>query len=187
MCKNNNNLIEYFITNNATGKKCKEKYLEKENPELFKQTIQWCNDYNLDIAFKEKCYCYAHKLLVIPSCLYCGKSVKYINFNIGYRKYCSIQCSGASDIVRDNIKKTIKKKYGVDHYSKTKEYAEKVKITSLERYGVDHYSKTKDGVDKVKKANIEKYGVVCPIQNLIIREKIKKTILERYIFNTISF
>ena len=54
------------------------------------------------------------------------------------------------DIIKNKIKNTCLQKYGVDWYTKTKEYVEKTKQTLLKHYGVDAYAKTKEWKEHIQ-------------------------------------
>lgn len=60
---------------------------------------------------------------------------------------------------RENYKKTILAKYGVEHFSKTPEYLKRVTRTNLERYGAKHAMQTDKIKQKLAATNITKYGV----------------------------
>ena len=71
-------------------------------------------------------------------------------------------------------------KYGVDNYSKTDEYKEKVKKTSMEKYGVD--SPNKSNSIKIKKVQsmINKYGFISNSMTEVSKNKLKETNMQRY-------
>lgn len=86
---------------------------------------------------------------------YCSKCK-----SIKYKKTCldkyGVDNVMKLDITKENLKITIKNKYGVDHYSETREYKEKYKKTCLDKYGVENsfmFFK-----DKIKDTSFEKYG-----------------------------
>lgn len=60
------------------------------------------------------------------------------------------------DKYNTSYKATSQKRYGVDHFSSTKEYLEKRTETSIARYGV---ANTFQLTDKIKSTNIDRYGV----------------------------
>jgi hypothetical protein len=113
----------------------------------------------------------------IPNCL-CGTPLKWNNDKRSYRLFCSNKCSATHSIQKR--KQTSLEKYGVDHFSKTEEFQNKIKQTSLERYGVEHYSKTEKFQKSVKETNLKKYGVEYPAMDANIVEKTKNIFLEKY-------
>lgn len=105
--------------------------------------------------------------------------------------------------VKNKVRDTNIKKYGVDHYSKSdkfkKQYREtclskyesentfqveqfktKIKETNLKNFGVTHYSKTDEFKSQVKKSNLEKYGVDSYSKTNDYKNKIKETLTSRY-------
>ena len=110
-------------------------------------------------------------------CLKCGKKTKYINVSIGYRKFCSRECSNIES--KDKIKQTNIKKYGVGN-GHNKKVQEKCKQTSIEKYGCENPNQNEEIKEKIKRTNIEKYRVEHPLQNEEIKEKIKQTNIEKY-------
>lgn len=77
-------------------------------------------------------------------------------------------------------------KYGVEHYSKTEEYKEKIRSTSLERYGVEHVLQSSEIRDKGKMTNLQKYGAEHPMKSSTVRDKGRKTCLEKYGVENVS-
>ena len=97
------------------------------------------------------------------------------------------------------MKKTIKEKYGVEHFSKSNQFSEKIKNTwkqksqeeidefnkncektHLERYGCKRPLQKSQFKEKAKQTNLEKYGVENPFQVEFVKDKIKETNIEKY-------
>lgn len=57
---------------------------------------------------------------------------------------------------------------------------QKAALTSIEKYGVDNYSKTDDWKNKVEKTNIERFGFKTNLINPIYKEQIKNILIEKY-------
>lgn len=79
-----------------------------------------------------------------PNKCHCGNDVPFLSFSRGFREVCSTKCIATSDTITQKRRKTLLKKYGVTHYSKTDEYKEKFKQTNLERYGVENPGQIKN-------------------------------------------
>lgn len=77
-------------------------------------------------------------------------------------------------------KQIMLKKYGVDSFSKTKEFKEKIKQTHLKNCGYESNFQDPAFKERVIKQNLEKYGVENVTQLPEIREKRKQTCLKRY-------
>lgn len=58
--------------------------IKKKYP-LFYEFLE--NEYRHINTFIEKLYMYTHNLKTRPLCL-CGKELRFMGYNIGYRKYC---------------------------------------------------------------------------------------------------
>ena len=89
--------------------------------------------------------------------------------------------------LKEKQKETNLKRYGVENYSKTKDYLEKRKKTCLERYGNESYNRSnafKESlplrIEKTKKTCLEKYGVDSYNKLPEYIERKKKTCLEKY-------
>ena len=96
---------------------------------------------------------------VNAKCDYCGtiKEISYCQYRIITSKFDKFSCSNkCSNIKR---KDTQIKRYGVDNYTKTDEYKNRVSKTNLEKYGVINVFQSEIIKDKIKKTNTLKYGV----------------------------
>jgi hypothetical protein len=74
----------------------------------------------------------------------------------------------------NKIKENNRKKYGVDFYTETEDFKERVKKTFVEKYG-GHPTKLKETQDKKRKTNKEKYGFEHSLDNPEIKEKSRIT------------
>ena len=113
----------------------------------------------------------------VPRCP-CGKTLKWHPDRHQYRDYCSKRCTGI--YTSEIAKQTNLKKLGVDHYSKTQEYRDRVKTTSLEKYGEEHYSQTVEFKNRAETTNFEKFGVAHPAQNPQVVQQMSDTFYKKY-------
>jgi hypothetical protein len=113
-------------------------------------------------------------------CLNCGKDTKYLDINNGYRDFCSCRCSTLYEGTKEKVKKTNMVKYGVDNYSKTKEYREKYVKTCNEKYDCDNPMQYKEFKEKCQQSCFENNGVYFPAKKPEFIEKSKNTCNERY-------
>jgi len=168
-------LFNYFTTDNASGKKCTEKWLSKNNIELYKKIESWCIENNLqDLDFKRKVFHFVTNTNKIPVCLNCKKDVKYKRLRDGYQPYCSIICQNSCSIAKNNWLKSWKKgnsnnehiinrnKTILEKYDNLEEYnkhiQKNIKQTCLEKYGVEYVTQIDSHKEKRKKTLKEKYG-----------------------------
>lgn len=157
----------------------REKFFVTYHLDLFNQIIEFTNSIQ-DIPFKFRVWHWVNEINSLPKCE-CGKPVsRHIAWQDGYRRWCSAKCAANSHEVRCNAKKTLLERYGVDHYSKTSDYVDKVRQTSLQKWGVDNYAKTDDYVQKSKLTYQAKWGVDNFTKTSEYREKTRKTCLEKY-------
>ena len=177
-------------------------YFIKNHKDVYDEIINYTSNIS-DIKFPFKVWHWVNQVPNYVTC-YCGNRVSpKMNWKDGYKEFCSNKCSSNSQSTRDKLKQTLNDRYGVDHYSKTKDYVEKVKKTSLEKWGVDNFSKTEEylkksketylskwGVDnftkteeyliKSKETMMERWGVEYPTQSEEIKDKIRKTNQKKY-------
>ena len=157
----------------------RENYFIKNNRDIYDEIIRYTSNIS-DIKFKFKVWHWVHN---IPDYILCecgNRLSNHMNWMDGYKKFCSNKCSSNNKTTKENTKNTLLNRYGVDHYSKTKEYVDKVKKTSTYKYGVDNYSKTDDYVEKSKKTCMDRYGVDHYTKTIDYVEKSKKTCMDRY-------
>ena len=136
-------------------------------------------------------------------CSNCNGLTNFKSIREGYFKYCSLKCSSSSSSVKEKIKKTNIKKYGVDNPLKNKDIRKKMKQTNIKKYGVenvsqnifvkkkkietarknystDYHLQNEEIKEKIKQTCVKKYGVACILQNEEIKEKIKQTCVKKY-------
>jgi hypothetical protein len=101
-------------------------------------------------------------------------------------------------MVKDKMKATNLKKYGVKHAASSPEVKERIRIsnlkteeenkkicekrkaTNLKNRGYEHHCKSPEIKEKMKANNLEKYGVVSTAQIKYVKDKMKATNVERY-------
>jgi hypothetical protein len=132
----------------------------------------------------------------IPLCKNCNKNKTSFNNNkFGYLDYCSVKCQRNSDQVKENIKSTLKLKYGEEIINpyQIKEVKDKIKKTMIEKYGVEHNSnfnhnkertkeffKSEEFKNKSKSSMNKKYGVDHYSKTEEFKNKLKETCIEKY-------
>ena len=111
------------------------------------------------------------KSLIIVICDICGKekTVSYKEYCRNILKYNIFCCSNKCSVIKN--KKTSLNKYGVDHYSKTEEFINRVKNTNYNKYNFEYYTQTEEYKNIIKNKNID-------YSSRLIKQK--KTFLEKY-------
>ncbi len=167
-------IFNYFTTDNISGKKCTEKWLSKNNLELFNQIIDWCDRNSLkDLEFKRKVFHYVTDSTQIPVCLNCSKEVKYRRLRDGYQPYCSSLCQNSCSIAKDNWLQSWKKGNSNNEHIISRNKTVLEKYSNLEEYN-------KHIQNSIKETCLEKYGVEYATQTDFYKEKRKKTLKEKY-------
>lgn len=69
-----------------------------------------------DAIMSERVYCIFKNIKVRPKCD-CGSEIKYLDMTVGYREYCSSDCSNNSDKKKRKIKNILLSRYGVENAS----------------------------------------------------------------------
>ena len=131
-------------------------------------------------AIKEKMYWLFNDLKEVPKCKTCGKGTSFIDGRRGYRKFCSCRCAQLDKEVREKLKQTMLKKYGVDNAAKSDYFQQKMKQSCLLKYGAENVFASEYGKIKLKQTMLKKYGVDNAQKNKTIAEKTKQTMLKKY-------
>lgn len=167
-------LFNYFTTDNISGKKCTEKWLSKNKIELYNEIMRWSDLNSLEfLEFKRKVFHYVTDCNKIPTCLNCGKDVKYRRLRDGYQPYCSSLCQNSCSISKENWLRSWKKGNG------NNEHIDKRNITILEKYG-DLESYAIHTNSKKVESCLKKHGVEYVTQTDFYKERRKKTLNEKY-------
>lgn len=114
------------------------------------------------------------------SCAECGTDTPLVDFNIGFRKFCSRGCSNRNIETLASMKANHLERYGVESPMQRKEVRAKVCSTMKERHGVAYTAQSDILSKKLKKTLKENYGVEYPIQSKEIRKRVDATCKERY-------
>lgn len=148
--------FSFFKTDNKSGYKTKEKWFSKNYPEEYIKIIDYSNNINLQLSFKEKIYFYFSNKTERPKCLTCNNEVKFRErFDIPYGDFCSLTCiNNNKEEMKKRQTSTFKKKYGVDYFTQLDDFVKKQKLTKLERYGDENYN----NITKSKETKKIKYG-----------------------------
>jgi hypothetical protein len=146
--------FNFFITDNKSGYKTKEKWFSKNYPEEYQKINNYCLPFNIS-SFKEKIWVFYHNLKSIPKCP-CGIQSKFSSrFDRGYQTFCSLKCANnhKEEMVKRQ-KQSIQKKWGVDFFPQHKDFINKQKETKKKRYGNENYN----NVEKMKSTKEKLYG-----------------------------
>ena len=155
------------------------------------QTIVKVTDYlPVTTHIKERIYHIMNDLYELQVCQNCKiNHPKFVDLNLGYREYCSYECS----------RKVMGEKLGQYSKDHSKELLEKRTKTNLAKYGVKNVSnipevnqaksdawknksqeEVKQIVEMRQETLMEHFGVTVPSKSDVIKDKIKQTNIERY-------
>ena len=163
-----------YLYNPNTLRRYTSRIEGKYNKDIYEYLV---NRYDDSDSLKETLFRIYNGIEEHPKCPTCGKPLVFKGI---FFKFCSNICAQSSDEIKQKIKQTCLKKYGVDNYNKTKESKEKIKQTCLEKYGVEYFWQSDECKEKIKQTCLEKYGVDSPLKSEKIRNKGKQTCLEKY-------
>lgn len=80
-------------------------------------------------------------------------------------------------IVKEKIRQTCESRYGVDCVFKD---TQKMKLAILRKYGVDKFTKTPMFIEKVRKTSLERTGFLHPSQSPAIQKKMRETWMRNF-------
>jgi hypothetical protein len=166
--------FEFFITNNNSGYKTKEKWLSQNQPELYQKIIEYSLGINLELSFKEKIWFFYNNLKERPKCISCENEIKFRErFDKPYGDFCSLICINTNkEEMKKRQTKTFREKYGIEFFPQHKDFIKKQRKTKLEKYGDENFNNT----PKNKNTKLEKYGS----GNFNNFQKYKETCLIKY-------
>ena len=133
------------------------------------------------IGYKQRIWHIKNNDFNIRVCPICGNPVKFCHKE--YVITCSKKCHKEyfnSDIRRNKFKETCLRKYGVENFSKSKEFVQKSKETSLRKYGTEYYQQTEEYKERAKETCLEKYGTEYYNQTEESKKRTRKTNLRKY-------
>jgi len=157
MKKNKTELKKTILEENKNGSLLKEKSFIKTYPENYNELVIFVETNNLiDLPFREKLYLYVYELNSIPKCGHCLNDLTFKkSFREGYGSFCSISCANKSESHKKNVKETNNIKFGGNSPITSKEVKDKIKNTNLKKYGVENVFQLKEYIQEKTKI---KYG-----------------------------
>ena len=163
-----------YVYNPNTLRRYTSRIEGKYNKDIYEYLI---NRYDDSDSLKETLFRIYNGIEEHPKCPTCGKPLVFKGI---FFKFCSNICAQSSDEIKQKIKQTCLKKYGVDSPLKSEKIRNKGKKTCLEKYGVDNPAKLEENKEKVKQTCLKKYGTISTTQCKEIRDKIKQSCIEKY-------
>ena len=149
--------FSFFLTDNKSGYKTKEKWFQTNHPVIYNEIITYCSNLNIEIpSFKEKIFFYFNQKSERPKCVTCSSEIPFRGrFDKPYGEFCSLDCfNGNNQEMIKRQKKTFNDKYGIDFYPQHSEFIKKQRQTKEVRYGNQNFN----NVSKMKNTKMIKYG-----------------------------
>ena len=81
---------------------------------------------------------------------------------------------------KESSKKFYMNLYGVEYYSQSEDWKDKVEKTSISKYGKKHFLSDENIREKIKITNMNRYGGNAPACSDEVIEKMKQTNMEKY-------
>ncbi len=122
---------------------------------------------------------------IILQCDYCQKEYKSSNKRrkVSHKKMDTDACKQCKYAKREAIEL---RDYGCTNPGARKEVKDKIKATNQKRYGVDYATQIDGFKDKAKATNLKKYGSVNAMQSKKVQEKHKQVIRDKYGVDNVS-
>lgn len=198
----NQELINYLTDNSGEyNKRINRKYLETHDLNMLHILYNIYDELSEKTPVHEIYYRLKHNLIKRPTCIVCGKPVKYTSGH--YAKFCCKECQYSElgkQLTKEIKIKSNLEKYGVEHTSMLKEVTDKrtksrakhideikqhVRESLYKKYGAYDVMHIPHILQKIKETNLNKFGVEFPLQQLKkenseIKQKIKQTCIEKY-------
>ena len=128
--------------------------------------------------FVTSLYLYIHGMDCVPKCPVCGHNLSLLNFNRGFREFCSRRCASVG--TREKSKQTCMGRYGTGIPTQSKEIKEKLIHTNQIKYGGPSPMCSDEVKGKSRQTCMGRYGVEYSVQADKVREKSRQTCLGRY-------
>lgn len=159
-----------------------------ENASLSEKVYYYLHEENpyCDHNIKKKFYSYKKGYSPIGyKCESCKKVVKNKIKETFMKKY-GVSSPLKNEKIKEKVKETNRKKYGAENPFSSEEIKKKIKEKIKKRYNVEYPSQSKEIQQKIKNTFQKNYGVNFPTQSDIIKEKVKKHVLKRYGVENVS-
>ena len=113
----------------------------------------------------------------IPTCE-CGNSLSWNDDLRSYRQYCSKKCTAKYTVAAKKLDRVSR---GLpEWHSQETDWSDKIKNTSRKRYGVDHYSKTEEFTNRVTDTNNITFGAAYPTQSSLGKARMRQAFVDKY-------
>lgn len=144
-----------------------------KNENKYNEILEYTKNFD-NVPFSQRIFNIVYDIKDKPLCKVCNNEVKFHSYSVGYYNFCSNSCSMKDKDVRQKMKDTTIRIYGVENISQSKEIKNRKRETLYKNHGT--YSVFDLSKEKIKYL----YGVENISQSEIIKEKKKQKALEKY-------
>jgi hypothetical protein len=180
---NNKEDLKEWIINYINTKGKRSLHIAINNSKYIKNFILEQTSYLPNSAkYNQRCFHIINDLYEVPLCKNCN--INYVNFNNRnkdwrYLDYCSSKCT-FNKKTNYSYRQTSLDKWGVDNYSKTKEFRDRmIKINNI-KWGVDWYQQSEEFKIKSIKTCLEKYGFTSYTKTEEFKNRLRETFLKNW-------
>ena len=191
-------LNNLFINNKLNKIRLRKEYV-LSNKNYFDIIYNKTSFLDNNSSMSERLYCILNNIKSKTTCknINCNNKVNYINFYLGYHRFCSTRCASNDFDVKQKVIKTCNEKYGKNHpqlndkirqksintiikkykqnsFSKTKLFKQKMRDNCIKKSGKDNYMHVNHIKNKLKQTNLIRYGHEVASKNIEIRKNILK-------------
>ncbi|CAB4129655.1 hypothetical protein UFOVP116_71 [uncultured Caudovirales phage] len=150
-----------------------------------------------DATYLQRFYHILNNISSIPLCPQCNMQTHWYGSGNRYNTYCSKKC-GATASLDKRIEQSLQN-YGVPNPSQSTAVKEAIKQTNLKKYGVDNFAKSEEfknvrnrqiaelTAEQITKTNakrsetcMQRFGAPSTVASTLIQEKITATMIDRY-------
>ena len=179
---NKHEIFSYLISPgvNVNGAYTTERGFKNNFYDVYKEfkNYKWNNIID-NLPFSQKLWFFLQGINKPIHCKYCkSKLTKFVNFKIGFQKYCCMSCMNKDDEHKQNISNTINTKYeSKEEFYKIRN--SKTEKTCMEKYSTKNGGGTKESIEKGKNTKINNFGSLeeCYRQSC---EKQKRNLIQKY-------
>ena len=123
-------------------------WIKTNHPEKHNIIFQLTSFLNKDMPIRQRLYHVYNDMLYLSKCEVCNNTTTFYNFNIGYKRFCSLVCRTKG--TEEKRRNTCIDRYGTGRAAQNKKIIKKIKQTCMKKYGVENYTQTKEHKNSVR-------------------------------------
>lgn len=151
-------------------------FLNKSKKKIDQESLDrfWNSVHDMPASWSrnQKAWHLLNQTLKKPKCKNCNNKCKFLSTN--YWSWCSHKCMGSDTDVISKKKFTNKQRFGTENPQNLDAIKRKQENSLLKNYGVNNFSKSKEFLERSQRTSLKKYGTTNPSKNQDIINKIKQ-------------